>query len=142
MKLKLFILTIVVGVSIYAYTVSKTGSSSMLFNENIFELTQKNTLFRKEIVTGKHSQIVLMSVPVGGEIGQETHDVDQTLIFVQGHGQAIIAGKTSEVFPQHAVFVPAGTMHNFKNIGSQELKLFTLYAPPEHEAGTIEKTRQ
>ena len=83
-----------------------------------------------------------MSIPVGEEIGEETHDdVDQTLIFVQGHGQAIINGVVSEVFPNHLVFVPMGTRHNFKNIGSEDLKLFTVYAPAEHKPGTIEKTK-
>ena len=110
-------------------------------NENIFELTLKNDFFRKVIATGPHSQIVLMSIPVGAEIGEEVHKVDQTLIFVQGDGQAIINNNTSDVHAQSLVFVPAGTKHNFKNIGSQDLKLFTLYAPAQHPAGTVEKTK-
>jgi mannose-6-phosphate isomerase-like protein (cupin superfamily) len=113
----------------------------MVFNKNIFQLTQQNDFFRKELVTGKHSQVVLMSIPVGGEIGMERHNVDQTLVFVQGHGQAIIDGKTSDVNAQHLVFVPAGAEHNFKNTGDQELKLFTVYAPPQHERGAQEKIK-
>lgn len=115
--------------------------SNMAFNENIFELAKKNTFYRKEIVTGKHSQIVLMSIPIGQDIGQEVHTVDQTLIFVQGHGQAIVNNTVSEVFPNHLVFVPAGTQHNFKNIGTNELKLFTIYAPAQHKPGTLEKIK-
>ncbi len=113
----------------------------MTFNKNIFELAGQNTFFRKELVTGEYSQVVLMSIPVGGEIGMERHKVDQTLVFVQGHGQAIINGEVSEVYPQSLVFVPAGAEHNFKNSGTDELKLFTVYAPPQHESGTIEETK-
>jgi len=105
----------------------------MAFNKNIFELALHNSSFRQIVVTGEHSQLVLMSVPVGGEIGEEIHDVDQTLVFVSGHGRAILNGHSSDVYAQHLVFVPAGTKHNFKNVGSDELKLFTIYAPAEHE---------
>jgi mannose-6-phosphate isomerase-like protein (cupin superfamily) len=82
-----------------------------------------------------------MSIPVGGDIGEEIHDVDQTLVFVAGHGQTIINGQSSDVYPNHLVFVPAGAKHNFKNIGADELKLFTIYAPAEHKQGTIEKDK-
>jgi mannose-6-phosphate isomerase-like protein (cupin superfamily) len=113
--------------------------SGMIFNKDIFILAEQNTFFRKELVTGKHSQIVLMSIPVGGEIGMERHNVDQTLVFVQGHGQASINGHVSDVYTNHLVFVPAGAEHNFKNVGTQDLKLFTVYAPPAHKPGTVEK---
>ena len=113
----------------------------MLFNENILELAQNNTFYRKEIVTGKHSQLMLMCVPAGEEIGQEVHSVDQIFIFVQGQGQAIISGVISEVFPNHLVFVAAGIQHNFKNTGTDDLKLFTIYAPAQHKPGITEKTK-
>ena len=113
----------------------------MIFNKNIFELAEQNNFFRKEMVTGSHSQVVLMSIPVGGEIGMEQHKVDQTLVFVSGHGQAIINGEVSDIYPGHLVFVVAGAQHNFKNIGADELKLFTIYAPAQHKPGTIEKTK-
>ena len=65
------------------------------FNRNIADLARKNSFFRQEVVTGSHSQVVLMSIPPGGEIGEETHhDVDQTLIFVDGNGNAILNGET------------------------------------------------
>jgi mannose-6-phosphate isomerase-like protein (cupin superfamily) len=113
----------------------------MVFNKNIFELAQQNRFFRKEIVTAQHSQVVLMSIPVGGEIGMERHKVDQILIFVAGHGQAIINGEVSDVYEHHLAFVPAGTDHNFKNTGTDELKLFTIYAPPQHKPGTVEENK-
>ena len=108
---------------------------------NIVELAKKNTNFRQEIVTGKHSQVVIMSIPVGGEIGLEVHKVDQTLVFVQGKAQAILDGKVSELLPGYLLFVPAGTQHNVKNSGSEDLKLYTIYAPAQHKPGTIEKTK-
>lgn len=115
---------------------SKKRIETMQFNKDIFELTKFNNFFRKEVVTGQNSQVVLMSIPVGGEIGLEVHKVDQTLIFVQGEGEAIVNDKISKVLPNHLVFVPAGTKHNFKNTGKHELKLFTIYAPPQHKPGT------
>ncbi len=111
------------------------------FNENIFDITIKNAFYRKEIVTGEHSQVVIMCIPVGEEIGSEAHTVDQILIFVQGRGQAIINDVVSEVYPNHLVFVPAGTKHNFKNSGTESLKLFTIYAPAEDAVGILEETK-
>lgn len=122
--------------------VKGSGRNTMVFNKDIVELAKQNSFFRKEIVTGDHSQIVLMSVPAGSDIGMETHKVDQVLVFVQGRGQAILNGQVSEVTPYHLVFVPAGTEHNFKNTGSQDLKLFTVYAPAHHKPGALEKTKQ
>lgn len=113
----------------------------MWFNHNIVELCKQNSFFRKEIVTGPHSQVVLMNVLPGQDIGEEVHKVDQSLVFVQGKGQAILNGKTSEIAPGHLVFVPAGTRHNFKNTGSEDLKLYTIYAPTEHKPGEVVKTK-
>lgn len=114
----------------------------MAFNQNIIELCKKNSFFRKEVVTGPHSQVVLMSILPGQDIGEEVHKVDQTLIFVQGTGQAVLNGKSSDIGANSLVFVPAGTKHNFKNTGSQDLKLYTIYAPAQHKPGTVEKTKQ
>lgn len=113
----------------------------MTFNKNIVELCKQNTFFRKEVVTGSYSQVVLMSIPVGEDIGEEVHKVDQTLIFIQGKGQAIINGVSSEIYPNHLVFVPANAKHNFKNTGSEDLKLYTVYAPAQHKPGTVEKVK-
>ncbi len=109
----------------------------MQFNKNILQLTKDNNHYRAHLITGSHSQIILMSVPVGKEIGAEVHEVDQILIFVEGQGTAIINGNTSPVVPGHLVFVKAGTEHNFKNTGSSALKLFTIYAPAEEKPGTL-----
>jgi mannose-6-phosphate isomerase-like protein (cupin superfamily) len=83
-----------------------------------------------------------MNIPPGGDIGEEVHDdVDQVLVFVQGRGKAILNGQESTVGPDRLVHVPAGTRHNFVNTGAIDLRLYTIYAPPEHEPGTIHKTK-
>jgi mannose-6-phosphate isomerase-like protein (cupin superfamily) len=113
----------------------------MVFNKNVVALSKVNSFFRQVLVTGKHAQVAVMSIPPGGEVGEEVHDTDQVLIFVEGEGQAIIAGERSPVSADHMVFVPAGTLHNFENTGSVELKLYTLYAPPDLKPGTIHTTK-
>jgi mannose-6-phosphate isomerase-like protein (cupin superfamily) len=114
----------------------------MAFHGNIAERARDNTDFRREIITGTHSQVVLMSIPQGGEIGEEVHeDTDQTLVFVAGQGEAILDGVRSPITIDTLYFVPAGTRHNFINTGQQPLKLFTVYAPPEHAPGTIHMTK-
>jgi mannose-6-phosphate isomerase-like protein (cupin superfamily) len=115
----------------------------MHFHDNIKELAKENTNFRKVLYTGKYSQLVIMSIPPGGDIGEETHDdVDQVLFFVKGEGEAVINGEVKPVEKGQAVYVPAGTLHNFKNTGSEDLKLYTVYSPPEHPDGTIHKTKE
>ena len=110
-------------------------------NPDILELTRKNKNFRKVHSTNKHSQVVLMSIEPGDDIGEETHTVDQHLFFVEGEGQAVLDGKRSAVKPGSMVQVPAGTKHNFINKGGEPLKLYTIYAPPEEEPDTVHKTK-
>jgi mannose-6-phosphate isomerase-like protein (cupin superfamily) len=111
------------------------------FHKDIVGLAIANTNFRQELVTGKHSQVVLMSIKPGEDIGKEVHHVDQTLVFVAGKGEAELNGEKSEFAAGHLVFVPAGTEHNFTNTGVEDLKLYTVYAPPEHAPGTIHKMK-
>ena len=114
----------------------------MAFNEDIVKRAKANTYFREVLATGPHSQVVVMSIPPGGDIGEEVHDdVDQTLVFVEGEGQAILDGHKSAVSVDRLVYVPAGTRHNFVNTGKVDLRLYTIYAPPEHKPGTIHKTK-
>lgn len=112
-----------------------------VFNKDIFALTSKNEFFRQEILTTENSQLVLMSVQPGDDVGEEVHDVDQVLVFVSGRGEAVLNGERSSVAANRLVVVPAGTTHNFINTGSEPLKLFTIYAPPEEAPGTVHKTR-
>lgn len=114
-----------------------------MFAKDIKKLTKENTNFRTVLHTGLHSQIVAMSIPVGGDIGEEVHsNIDQILFIVDGDGEAIVNGASKKIEEHDVVFVPAGTRHNFKNTGDEELKLFTVYAPPEHPDGTIHKTKE
>jgi mannose-6-phosphate isomerase-like protein (cupin superfamily) len=110
---------------------------------DIVALAQDNDAFRREILTGEHSQVVAMTIPVGGEIGEEVHDrTDQLLVFIEGEGEAVLDGASSPVAPNRLVFVHAGTRHNFLNTGQVPLRLVTVYAPPEHPAGTVHQTKE
>lgn len=114
-----------------------------MYTQDIKKVTKENTNFRKVLSTGEYSQLVAMSIPVGGDIGEEVHPTtDQILFFVEGDGEAILNGETKPVVEDSVVFVPAGTIHNFKNVGDKDLKLFTVYAPPEHADGTVHKTKE
>lgn len=114
----------------------------MAFNIDIVAATKQNTFFRQVLSTGANAQVVVMSIPPGGEIGEEVHDhVDQVLAFVQGSGVAILEGQESPVGPDRLVHVPAGTRHNVVNRGTTDLRLYTVYAPPQHAQGTIHRTK-
>ena len=113
-----------------------------MFNQDIVKLVQQNKFFRQEVKTGPHSQVVLMSLKPGEEIGMEVHDVDQILVFVKGEGEAVLNDEKMPVAKNNLVFVPAGTNHNFINTGKRALKLYTIYSPPEHKPGTVHKTKK
>ena len=103
----------------------------------------ENDAFRREVMTGEHEQVVVMTIPPGGEIGEEVHpDTDQVLAFIDGTGEAILDGESAPVTANDLVFVRAGTRHNFVNRGDAPLRLVTIYAPPEHAAGTVHQTKE
>lgn len=108
----------------------------------VVDLARENDEFRKVVWTGGKTQLVLMAIPEGGEIGGEVHEGhDQLLYFVGGTGFAKIGGAECEVGVGDVSIVPSGTFHNFRNTGSGMLKLFTTYSPPEHAAGTEHATK-
>lgn len=113
------------------------------FTTNIETGTRTNSAFRKVLYTGKHSQLVLMSLKVGEEIGMETHpDNDQFFRFEQGEGTCIIDGNEYEVHDGDVVIVPAGAKHNVINISkTEELKLYTIYSPAHHKDGIVRLTK-
>lgn len=114
----------------------------MGFNEDIVAVAKQNRWFREVVATGPHAQVVVMSIPPGGEIGEEVHAaVDQVLVFVEGEGAAIMDGDRTAVGPDRLVLVPAGTRHNVVNTGSSDLRLYTVYAPPQHAHGKIHRTK-
>ena len=108
---------------------------------NIEKETLENEDYRRVLYTAKNSQLVLMNIKPGGEIGEETHKLDQFLRFEQGHGKAVLDGVESDVSDGTAVVVPAGTKHNFINTGDVDLKLYSIYSPPEHKDGVVQKTK-
>ncbi|HJO89769.1 MAG: cupin domain-containing protein [Candidatus Pacebacteria bacterium] len=112
------------------------------YNTNIEKVTKENTDFRRVLYTSKNSQLVLMSIKPGEEIGMEVHGLDQFLRFEQGEGKAVLDGVESSVEDGSAVVVPAGTQHNFINTGDVDLKLYTIYSPPNHKDGVIHKTKE
>ena len=105
------------------------------------DAARRNEYFRQVLATGAHAQLVVMTIQPGEEIGEETHEGDQILLFVEGEGEAILGGESSPVGPGDYVFVPAGTLHNFVNTGPEPLRLLTAYAPPEHPDGTVHRTK-
>ena|SRR3989344_2269647 len=113
-----------------------------MFAEDINKLAKENNDFRRVVHTGENSQLVLMSLKPGEDIGEEVHKVDQMLFFVDGKGEAILNGETKPFEKHDVIFVPAGTKHNFKNTGDESLKLFTVYAPSQHPDGTVHKTKE
>ena len=106
--------------------------------------TVKNTDFRRVLYTGKHSQLVLMSIKPGEEIGEETHkDVDQFFRFEEGEGKVTIDGVEHRVKDGTGVIVPAGARHNVINTSkTSNLKLYTIYSPPEHQDGVVRHTKK
>lgn len=108
----------------------------------IAAVAMQSSDFRRVLWTGQHTQLVIMTIQPGEEIGEETHEgVDQILTFVSGTGEAVVRGETSIVTAGDLVVVPAGTRHNFRNVGSDPLVLYTVYGPPEHADGVVHATK-
>ncbi|KKS97322.1 MAG: hypothetical protein UV74_C0013G0444 [Candidatus Woesebacteria bacterium GW2011_GWB1_43_14] len=113
------------------------------YKDNIEKLTLKNTNFREVLFTGKHSQLVVMSLKPGEEIGAEVHNnLDQFFRFEGGEGKVIIDGEEYVVSDGDAVVIPSGSEHNVINASqTKDLKLYTIYSPPNHPEGTVHKTK-
>lgn len=112
------------------------------FSINLEEKTLANAYFREVLYTTKQSQLVVMTLQAGEEIGAEKHeDTDQFIRVEAGQGKAILDGEEHALEDGVAVVIPAGTHHNVINTGSEPLKLYTLYTPPEHPDGTIHKNK-
>ena len=113
------------------------------FHTDIEKKTLENTYFREVLFTGPLSQLVVMALKAGEEIGSEKHgDVDQFIRVEAGQGVAVLNGENYELADGVAVVIPAGTEHNVINTSTSELlKLYTIYSPAEHPAGTVHKTK-
>ena len=114
------------------------------FVTDIETATTTNTDYRRVLYTGKYSQLVLMSLKPGEEIGEEVHDdVDQFFRFEEGEGEVVIDGVRSPVKDGSGVVVPSGARHNVVNTSKDTpLKLYTIYSPPEHQDGVVRKTKK
>lgn len=118
------------------------------FVGNLYELTLKNPNYRAALWTGGDLQLTVMSIPAGGDIGLEVHDeLDQLLYIVSGHGIVRMGvaendlGLRKPVSEGFSVIIPRGTWHNVINSGREPIKLFSVYAPPNHPKGTVQPTK-
>jgi len=109
--------------------------------KNIEEIAVKNEDFRQVLYTAKNCQLVIMALKPMEEIGMELHQLDQFFRVEEGTGEAILDGVHTKISAGFAVLVPAGTNHNIINTGSTAMKLYTLYAPPNHRDGVVHHTR-
>lgn len=117
------------------------GAEPMPFRGNIDKLTQQNNDFRRVLFTGANVQIVAMSLREKEDIGEEVHGVDQCFFFVGGEAETIVNRNTRRMDVDSVLCVPAGVRHNVRNVRREPLKLFTIYAPPQHPDGTVHRTK-
>ncbi|KAL3480846.1 RmlC-like cupin domain-containing protein [Aspergillus californicus] len=122
--------------------VSNPPPNEMVHLPGILSPGRSFGVFRKVIHTGLYSQFVAMEIPLNGEIGDEKHSVDQILLFTHGNGRAIVAGKEQDVKQGDVVIVPAGTQHQFLNVGDVPLEVVTIYSPAEHDPRTVHETKE
>lgn len=111
------------------------------FVQNIEDVTVENDAFRRVLYTAKNCQLVVMALKPKEEIGMEIHPLDQFFRVEEGTGEAILDGVRTAISAGFAVLVPAGANHNIINTGSVPLKLYTLYAPPNHRDGVVHRSR-
>lgn len=108
------------------------------YTGNIEDLTLNNNNFRQVLYTGKHMQLVLMTLQVGEEIGEEIHEtVDQFFRIEEGQAKVVVDGEEVVIGAEEVYIVLAGSKHNVINVGDKALKLYTIYAPPNHPDGTV-----
>jgi len=109
--------------------------------QNIEKAAERNTTFRTVLYTAKNCQLVVMSLKLGEDIGPEVHKLDQFFRIEEGEGKAVLDGIEHRIKPGFAILVPAGTHHNIINGSSGSMKLYTLYAPPNHRDGVVHATK-
>ncbi len=109
----------------------------------IATVAEEHDDFRRVLWTGEHTQLVIMTIPAGGEIGEEVHEEnDQILTFISGVGEATVSGQKRKVAAGDLVVVPAGKKHNFVNSGPNPLVLYTVYGPADHADGAVHRTKE
>jgi len=109
---------------------------------NIEKATKANKNFRQVLYTAKNSQLVLMSLKPGEEIGEEVHQLDQFIRLEEGEGKAVLDDREHKIGAEYAIVIPAGMKHNIINTSAEkEMKLYTIYSPPEHRDGVVHRTK-
>lgn len=108
---------------------------------NIEKETVENENYRKVLYTSRYSQLVVMALQPSEDIGMEVHELDQFIRIEQGHGKVVLNGVETNVEDDFAIVIPAGTEHNVVNTGSEIMKLYTVYSPPEHKDGVLQATK-
>jgi mannose-6-phosphate isomerase-like protein (cupin superfamily) len=108
---------------------------------NIEQLSLENEYFRKVLYTDTNVQLVVMALKPGEDIGEEVHQLDQFIRIEKGEGRSVLDGEEHALAAGSAVIIPSGTRHNIINSGGEAMKLYTLYAPPNHKDGTVHKTK-
>ncbi|MAZ40878.1 cupin [bacterium] len=108
---------------------------------NIEKETKENKDYRRVLYTSKNSQLVLMTIKPGDEIGEEVHELDQFIRFEEGKGKVILDDVEHDVYAEMAVVIPQGTKHNVINTSDNDLKLYSIYSPPEHKDQTVHPTK-
>lgn len=113
------------------------------FITDIEKATEENTDYRRVLYTGQYSQLVVMCLQPGEEIGAEVHEgIDQFIRVEEGVAKVILNGSEEHTLPNdHAVIIPSGVEHNVINVGDESLKLYSIYSPPEHKEGTVHPTK-
>ena len=131
----------------YINYITDYGPEPFVFNIDM--ATEQNNNYRTALWTGEHLQLTLMSIQPGGDIGLEMHpDVDQFIRIEDGVGLVMMGNSKDKLNYQknvngpHAIIIPAGTWHNLINTGTNPIKLYSIYAPPQHPFGTIHKTKE
>ena len=118
------------------------GGGASPYHVNVAQLARDNDNYRKVLFTGDKSQLVLMSIAPGDDIGQETHArVEQTIVCVSGNGRLSLNGVESNFGPGDVVVITPGTRHDVRNVGSAPLKLYTIYVPPNHIDQRVQATK-
>lgn len=112
------------------------------FIGNIEQLSEAGQNFRQVLYTAKHSQLVIMSLKPGEDIGEEVHDVDQFFRIEAGHGKAVLDGVEHAIADGFAIVVPAGAKHNIINSADSEMKLYTIYSPANHRDGVVHASKE
>jgi mannose-6-phosphate isomerase-like protein (cupin superfamily) len=111
------------------------------FIQDIEAIAVQNDAFRQVLYTARHCQLVVMALKPQEEIGAEVHTLDQFFRVEQGSGEVVLNGVRTAIRAGYALVVPAGAQHNIINTGTVPLKLYTLYAPPNHRDGVVHRTR-